>query len=331
LAAPPIACDGQPYAVDLVDRYSGLTSSPQKIDLVFKENEQTQAGAARPRLVVHCAMVPSTPTNLQANESGGGNSVALTWTAGSGSSVLEYYEVWRSLNDVWSVIGTASATSTTYSDMTITPSQILHYIYKVRAVDTAGQLSAYSNIAGPDHVAPSTPSGLTATPINNSRIGLSWTASTDNGAVTGYRIERCQGSGCSNFAEIATVGATTSYTNIGLSIFTSYSYRVRAFDVVGNLSGYSPVGTAVTLAELLNIDNTGLLTAEYSAYADDVFYLQSPNGTNWRVTVGGTTGAVTNTDGLTGSPVGRAVIAPNNKIWDFSVTNDGVLIVTERP
>ena len=40
-------------------------------------------------------------------------------------------------------------------------------------------------------------------------VNLSWTAATDNVAVTGYRVERCQGAGCSNFAEIAQPTGTT--------------------------------------------------------------------------------------------------------------------------
>jgi hypothetical protein len=54
-----------------------------------------------------------------------------------------------------------------------------------------------------------------------------WTAATDNVGVTGYRVERCAGAGCTNFAQIATPTAT-SYSDTGLTASTSYSYRVRA-------------------------------------------------------------------------------------------------------
>jgi hypothetical protein len=65
--------------------------------------------------------------------------------------------------------------------------------------------------------------------------------------VTGYRIERCQGAGCTSFAQIATASGTT-YSNTGLTGATSYSYRVRATDAASNLSGYSAMATAVTAA-----------------------------------------------------------------------------------
>jgi hypothetical protein len=63
--------------------------------------------------------------------------------------------------------------------------------------------------------------------------------------VTGYRVERCQGSGCSNFTQIATP-SSTSYSDTGLTSATSYSYRVRATDAAGNLSGYSNTSSVTT-------------------------------------------------------------------------------------
>ena len=47
-----------------------------------------------------------------------------------------------------------------------------------------------------DPTPPSTPSGLTATPVSGTQINLSWAAATDNVGVTGYQVERCQGVGC---------------------------------------------------------------------------------------------------------------------------------------
>ena len=37
---------------------------------------------------------------------------------------------------------------------------------------------------------------------STTQINLGWTASTDNVGVTGYRVERCQGAGCTNFAQV---------------------------------------------------------------------------------------------------------------------------------
>src|SRR5207247_1287787 len=96
-----------------------------------------------------------------------------------------------------------------------------------------------------DTVPPSAPSNLTGTTSGTSQINLTWTASTDNVAVTGYTIEACQGVGCSTFAQIGTSTAA-SYSHTGLSDGTSYSYRVRATDAAANLSSYSNTASAVT-------------------------------------------------------------------------------------
>jgi hypothetical protein len=97
----------------------------------------------------------------------------------------------------------------------------------------------------PDTTAPTAPTELGATAVSARAINLAWTASTDNVAVTGYLVERCQGEGCSTFVQIAT-STTTNFNNTGLLAETSYSYRVRAADAAGNFSEYSSVASAMT-------------------------------------------------------------------------------------
>src|SRR6202035_5171875 len=97
-----------------------------------------------------------------------------------------------------------------------------------------------------DTTPPTAPSGLGATAASATQINLTWTASTDNVGVTGYLIERCQGAGCATFAQIAAPGTGTTYSDMGLTASTSYSYRVRATDAAGNLSVYSNTASATT-------------------------------------------------------------------------------------
>jgi chitodextrinase len=99
---------------------------------------------------------------------------------------------------------------------------------------------------GADAQAPTAPENLTATAVSSSQINLSWSASTDNVGVTGYLVER-QGPGSTGFAQVGTTAGTT-YNDTGLVAGTNYSYRVRATDATGNLSAYSAVASATTLA-----------------------------------------------------------------------------------
>lgn len=96
-----------------------------------------------------------------------------------------------------------------------------------------------------DTTAPTVPTGLTATVSSVSQINLGWNASTDGVGVTGYRLERCQGAGCTAFSQVA-APTVPSFVDSGLSANTSYTYRVRATDAAGNLSGYSSAVSVTT-------------------------------------------------------------------------------------
>ncbi len=110
---------------------------------------------------------------------------------------------------------------------------------------------------------PTAPTNLAATSVSSSQISLTW-VDNDN-TETGFKIERCAGSACSNFTQIATVGANvTSYSNTGLAASTSYSYRVRAYNAAGD-SEYSSTATTVTQAvPALPAAPTGLVAAAVS-------------------------------------------------------------------
>jgi hypothetical protein len=60
-------------------------------------------------------------------------------------------------------------------------------------------------------------------------------------------MERCRGSTCTNFAEVAAPSGTT-HSDTGLTAATTYRYRVRAADAAGNLSAYSAIVSAATQA-----------------------------------------------------------------------------------
>ena len=96
----------------------------------------------------------------------------------------------------------------------------------------------------PPATPPAAPSNLTALAVSSSQINLAWVDNASN--ETGFKIERCTGSKCTNFAQIATVGANvTTFANTGLSSRTTYRYRVRAYNGSGD-SAYSNIAKATT-------------------------------------------------------------------------------------
>jgi hypothetical protein len=108
-----------------------------------------------------------------------------------------------------------------------------------------------------DTTSPSIPTGLAATAISSSQIDLSWTASTDNVAVTAYRVYR-------DNAFIAT-STVISYSDTGLSASTAYAYNVSAVDAAYNDSGRSATSTATTSAASVSGGGAGGGAGQYSS------------------------------------------------------------------
>ena len=98
----------------------------------------------------------------------------------------------------------------------------------LRRGDTRASCSTTVKVSAPDTQAPSQPGIPSAVAVSPSQVNLSWSASTDNVGVTGYRVFRCTGSSsCTPTTLIATT-TTTGYSDTGLSASTLYRYRVRA-------------------------------------------------------------------------------------------------------
>jgi hypothetical protein len=89
-----------------------------------------------------------------------------------------------------------------------------------------------------DTTAPSIPTNLVATATSSTQVNLTWTASTDNVGVTGYKIFR-------NGTQINT-STTNSYSDTNLTPSTTYSYTVLANDAAGNNSSQSTASSATT-------------------------------------------------------------------------------------
>lgn len=82
-----------------------------------------------------------------------------------------------------------------------------------------------------DPTPPTIPTNLTAGTITESSIALSWSASTDNVKLAGYKVYR-------DGVLVGTVAETT-YTDANLKANTAYNYTVKAYDAAGNLSADS--------------------------------------------------------------------------------------------
>ena len=98
---------------------------------------------------------------------------------------------------------------------------------------------------------PNAPTNLLATAVSTNQINLSWTDNSGN--EDGFKIERAPDSGGSPGAwlQVAIVSSNvTAYSNVGLTPFTTYWYRVRAYNSGGD-SDYSAPTSATTPCPIL--------------------------------------------------------------------------------
>jgi chitodextrinase len=178
---------------------------------------------------------PSTPTNLAASAVSS-TALTLSWTASTDDVGVAGYNVYSGST----LVTTAAASPVTLSSLTPNTT----YSFTLKAKDGAGNLSAATaalNVTtlALDTTPPSAPTSLTASSITSSSAVVSWTASTDNVAVTGYDVYN----GTALFTSVTTTSATLS----GLAPKTSYSITVKARDAAGNASSASAALAVTTL------------------------------------------------------------------------------------
>jgi len=89
-----------------------------------------------------------------------------------------------------------------------------------------------------DTTPPAAPANLTAMASSPTQVNLTWSASSDDVGVTGYKVYR-------NGVFLAS-SATTSYSDTTAQAATTYSYTVYAYDAAGNISPASNTATVTT-------------------------------------------------------------------------------------
>jgi C1A family cysteine protease/predicted secreted protein len=188
---------------------------------------------------------PAAPTGLAATAVSS-SQINLTWT--DIASNQDGFKIERSPDGAnWTQIATTAANAKSYSNTGLAAST--SYSYRMRAYNIFGD-SAYSDppasaTTQQASAVPNAPSNLRATAVSRSQINLTWTDNSGS-SETGFKIERCKGSTCTNFTQIVTVGANvTSYSNTGLNRNSTYRYRVSAYNAGGN-SAYSNIAAATT-------------------------------------------------------------------------------------
>lgn len=212
----------------MISSYDG---TPTIFGLAYKNRFQALAGVPLPDTTP-----PSVSLNspLNAATVSGITNINTTATDNVGVAKIEFYADGGLIS---------SGTNQSYAWDTATVANGSHFL-QAKAYDAAGNTSSSAvinvmvgNTISPpptvlDLVAPTTPTNFRASLANAGRnIRLTWTASTDNVAVTGYNIYRGG----------LKIGSTTGafYTDSQVNRGASYAYTVAAYDAAGNISQYT--------------------------------------------------------------------------------------------
>jgi PKD repeat protein len=181
--------------------------------------------------------------------------------------------------------------------------------------------------AGGDRTPPSVPTGLSATVISSAQINLTWTASTDNVGVAGFRVYR-------GSALVGTVPGT-SYSDSGLTAATAYSYTVAAYDAAGNMSAHSASVSATTrAAAVVAPSNLTVSSSTTSGVAPlTVNFVASANGTspvcNWTLGNGATATGTTASATYTSAGTYTVTVVASNSAGSVSISR--TVTVTAPP
>ena len=203
-------------------------------------------------------VAPEAPENVAVSEIEK-NTATVTWDAAIDNVGAAGYNIYLGDGET-PLNGNELVTELTYS-LTGLEAGTDYTVY-VEAVDAAGNKSEkasadFTTVRDGDITPPSVPTDLKADERTDVSIKVSWTASTDETGVAGYKV-------LVNGKEKADVKGT-EYEITGLSAGTEYTVSVKAYDAAGNVSEASEELTVATLSDDCSLVESRYMTDEESA------------------------------------------------------------------
>jgi beta-galactosidase len=281
-----------PGTVTVTATAPGLTSGSVSFPIVAVPDPRTTTS--------NCTAVTAAPTGLTATATSS-SVITLGWTAVTppANCTVSFYNIYSSTTSGFtpsaSNLTASGITSASYADTGLP--DLTTYYFKVEAVDADGtsaassQATASTPVTPPCSTVPQAPSGLTATATSPSVIGLTWTPVTPpaNCTISSYNVYRSTTSGFTpGSGNLVASGVTTaSYSNTGLTAYTTYYFVVEALDADGASAASSQATATTPPADVVSI-NAGGPAESNSSGGDNGFVADEDYGT------AGTTYSVTN-------------------------------------
>lgn len=191
-----------------------------------------------------------------------GSDVNVSLTPGFASTTYnEYWKIWIDYNNDYEftadelAFDAGSLSKTTVTGTISVPASAtgttrMRVSMKYNGSQTACETFGYGEVedytvsfssGGGDTQAPTTPTNLAASEVQQNTLALSWTASTDNVGVTAYDVYMN--------GTLYSTETTTTANITGLTAETTYSFYVKAKDAAGNVSSASNALSITTLPD----------------------------------------------------------------------------------
>ncbi len=249
---------------------------------------------------------PTAATNLAVTGTTS-STVSLSWTAATDNIAVTNYEIY--MNGVLKSSVSSSNVATTVTGLLASTAYSFYVIAKDAAINSSpasNTVIGTTTIFIPDTQNPTAATNVTVTGSSSNTVSLSWTAGTDNTAVTGYDIYM-------NATFKASVTGITAIVN-GLNPSTTYSFYVVAKDAAGNLSPQSNSvnGTTSALSSSCTSENFEGIPANNSSYTPPRTWTGN-SGVDW-----------TATDARTDQTLTTRAICVRNGLLSASTTSDGI-------
>ena len=199
---------------------------------------------------------PTTPTDVVASNQTT-TTIDLSWTASTDNVAVTGYNIYFD----GSLKTQTNTISTQITNLTPGTSYAIEIEAKDQYNNKSAKSTAINSATTTDTTAPSIPTNLVGANISGTGFKLSWTASTDDTAVTGYDI----------FVDGNLTISTTNLnqTITGLTISTTYAITLLAKDASNNKSAQS---SAINITTTDGVSN-GVTELFFSEYVE-------PNGGN---------------------------------------------------
>ena len=186
------------------------------------------------------------------------NSITLSWNrnvTATGYKLEQYKDgKWVQL----AVINSNSTTSYKVTGLTAATA----YSFRIRAYKVLGNVTAHSGYTTLKTLtSPTDVSKVVCAARSYNSITLSWNRNT---TATGYKIEQYKGG---KWVQVAVINSnsTTSYKAMGLKAATAYSFRIRAYKVLGNVTAHSGYTTLKTLASPTDVSKVVCAARSYNS------------------------------------------------------------------